>query len=339
VVVVVIASIAVLVSVGAASIDGTASTHNGEGATVAGVTSSRITATMSPGCGPAPVPGPRDMAAATTTTTANGDVLQSLPVGAVSRTYRLAVPTRYRPSSPTPLILLFHGSGSNALETSIYTQLPSRASHAGFLVASPDAEAKQWEISLPGAHTNDLAFIAALITDLSARYCIDRSRVYAAGFSLGSEFSAIAACTSGNRIAAIGLVAAEFLLRPCIGPIPVIAFHGTNDPLVPFYSGQTGASFPGVPVIGVEQNLANWARLDGCRPVAAQARPASMIMRQTWTGCTHGGAVILYTVEGGGHAWPGSPVTLPVGTFGRTTRQIDATSLMIRFFERKGSVR
>ena len=339
--VMVVAAAVALVSVVAASIDGTTSTRNGEGGTAARVTFSGIAATRSAGCGRTPVPGPRDIAAAAITAAAitTGDVPQSLPVGGISRTYRLAVPARYRPSSPTPLILLFHGSGSDALEASLYTQLPSRASHAGFLVASPDAEGKQWQISLPGARTNDLAFVAALITDLSARYCIDRSRVYAAGFSLGSEFSAIAACTGANRIAAIGLVAAEFLLRPCTGPVPVIAFHGTDDPLVPYYSGRTGASFPGVPVIGVEQNLINWARLDGCRPVATRARPASMVLRQTWAGCTRRAAVILYTVEGGGHAWPGSPITLPVGTFGRTTHQVDATALMIRFFECRGRAR
>jgi polyhydroxybutyrate depolymerase len=324
------AALTALVSVVAASVDGSGPANNGKGDTIADGTSSGHGAVVSHGCGRTPVPGPGAVAA----TTASGDVVQSLPVGGLIRSYRLAVPTRYHPSSPTPLILLFHGSGSDALETSIYTQLPSRASHAGFLVASPDAEAKQWQISLPGARTDDLAFVAALIAELSARYCVDRSRVYAAGISLGSEFSAIAACTSGNRIAAIGLVAAEFLLRPCTGPIPVIAFHGTDDPLVPYRSGRTGASFPGVPVIGVEQNLANWADLDGCRPVPAQVRPASMILRQTWAGCTHGTAVVLYTVEGGGHTWPGSPITLPVATFGPTTHQIDATALMIRFFDR-----
>jgi polyhydroxybutyrate depolymerase len=256
-------------------------------------------------------------------------------VGALSRSYRLAVPADYRSSRPTPLILLFHGSGSDALETSLYTRLPARGARAGYLVATPDARAEQWQVSPPGAATDDLAFVAALITDLSDRYCVDRTRIYAAGFSLGSEFSAIAACTGPLRIAAVGLVAAEYLLRPCRGPVPVIAFHGTADPLVPYPSGGIGASFPGVPVIGVEQNLADWARLDGCRPDPDQDRIATRVVRRTWSGCRRGSSVVLYTVEGGGHAWPGSPVILPVGTFGTTTRQIDATGLILRFFDRR----
>ncbi len=279
------------------------------------------------GCGRVPVPGPG------ATATPTGDVVQSLHVDGLARSYRLAVPAGYRPTTPTPLILLFHGSGSDAAQTSIYTQMPSRASRAGFLVATPDAQSGRWQISLPATATADLAFVSALITDLSARYCVDRTRIYAAGISLGSEFAAIAACTASDRIAAIGLVAAEFLLRPCTGPISVIAFHGTADPLVAYASGGTGAALPGVHVVGVEQNLAEWAALDDCSAVPRLLRPASQVIRRSWAGCRKGSAAVLYTVVGGGHTWPGSPITLPVAVFGPTTDQIDATGLMLRFFE------
>jgi polyhydroxybutyrate depolymerase len=282
----------------------------------------------SPGCGRAPSPGPR--AAATPT----GDLVQFLRVGSLTRSYRLAVPTAYRPSVPTPLILLFHGSGSNALQTSIYTQLPRRASRAGFLVATPDAVDGKWTLSAPDARTDDLALVKALITSLSRRYCLDPDRVFAAGISLGSEFAAITACTSSLRIAAVGLVAAEFLLRPCPGPLPVIAFHGTADPIVAYRSGATGAAVPGLPVIGVEENMARWARLDHCSPHPRTRRLHTMVVRQTWSGCAGDSSVVLYTVLGGGHTWPGSPIALSPGTFGPTTEQIDATGLMLAFFHR-----
>lgn len=296
-------------------------------ATTSGTAAPVGATSRSPGCGRVAVPGPG------ATATPTGDVVQSLQVGALTRSYRLAVPAGYRPSTPTPLILLFHGSGSDAVETSIYTQMPTRASRSGFLVATPDALSEQWQVSLPGAATADLAFVSALIDDLSARYCVDGARIYAAGISLGSEFAAIAACTASDRMAAIGLVAAEFLLRPCTGPISVIALHGTADPIVAYPSGGTGAALPGVHVTGVEQNLAEWAALDGCAPAPRLLRPASQVIRRSWAGCRKGSAVVLYTVVGGGHTWPGSPITLPVARFGSTTDQVDATGLMIRFFE------
>jgi polyhydroxybutyrate depolymerase len=41
---------------------------------------------------------------------------------------------------------------------------------------------------------------------------------------------------------------------------------------------------------------------------------------------------VLYTVVGGGHTWPGSPVVLSAAAFGPTTRSVSATRLMLGFF-------
>lgn len=41
--------------------------------------------------------------------------------------------------------------------------------------------------------------------------------------------------------------------------------------------------------------------------------------------------MILYTVEGGGHTWPGGK-SLPEWMVGRTTRDISATQVMWAFF-------
>ena len=260
-------------------------------------------------------------------------------VDGVTRTYRLAVPAGYRPGSPAPLLLVFHGSGSDAIQQSAYSQLPARGAARGFLVATPDAVGGVWELSAPGAQTPDQRFVTALIADLRRRYCVARDRIDAAGISLGSQFAATMACNPANRIAAVGLVAAEYLLRPCTGPVPVLAFHGTADPVVPYGNGATGRSVPGVPVVGAQENLAAWAQLDGCRPVPRIDRPAPDIVRRRWAGCRAASSVTLYSIEGGGHTWPGSPIVLPPLEFGATTGSISATGLMLEFFGSAGSTR
>jgi len=259
-------------------------------------------------------------------------VPQSLSVAGVTRTYRLAVPSAYRPAVPTPLILLFHGSGSNAIQQSAYSQLPSRGAAAGYLVATPDAIGGRWDLATPGTSTADQQFVTALVADLGSRYCIARDRVDAAGISLGSQFAALMACNPANHLAAIGLVAAEYLIRPCRGPVPVLAFHGTADPIVPYTQGGLGRSVPGVPVVGAEENLAAWARLDRCASTSRVDDPVPSVVRRQWAPCRHGTTVTLYSVIGGGHTWPGSPVVLPATTFGATSRTLDATGLMLRFF-------
>ena len=265
-----------------------------------------------------------------------GDVPQALVVAGVPRTYRLAVPAAARRATPLPLILLFHGSGSTAAEQSAYSRLPAEGAAAGYLVATPDARDGNWVLARPGSPTADQAFVTALVADLGSRYCIDADRIYAAGFSLGSQFAAVLTCDPADHIAAVGLVSADYLIGPCRGPVPVVAFHGTADPVVPYASGATGRSVPGVPVVGVQQNLAAWAHLDRCRTVPRVTRPAADIVRRSWTGCRAGSTVTLYTVLGGGHTWPGSPVVLPAD-FGPTTESVSATRTFLDFFGRVGA--
>lgn len=281
--------------------------------------------TLGSGCGRVPNPGP-------TSGATFGDVVQTLVVAGTPRSYRLAVPASYRAIRPTALIFDFHGSGSNAIQQSAYSQLPKVGADAGYLVVTPDAIGGNWDLAAPGTATADQQFVTALESELGARYCVDATRTYAAGISLGSEFATITACYPANHIAAVGLVSAEYLLRPCPGPVPVLAFHGTADPVVPYATGATGLSVPGIPVVGAVQNLEAWAELDHCRANPVISTPAPQITRSEWPGCTGTSSVILYSVLGGGHTWPGSPIVLPAAVLGPTTEAVSATHLMLAFF-------
>ena len=282
-------------------------------------------ASLGHGCGRAPDP-------ASTATAPFGDVVQTLDVDGTARTYRLAVPAGYRRDHPTPLLFDFHGSESNAVQQSAYTQLPAQGAAAGYLVVTPDAVAGTWDLAPPGSPTADQRYLSALESDLGARYCVDARRIDAAGISLGSEFAAIPACDPANHIAAIGLVAAEFLLRPCSGPVSVLAFHGTADPIVAYAEGGVGRALPGVKVTGAVQNLAQWARLDRCGPDPVVATATPGLETRTWTGCATGTSVVLHSLVGGGHTWPGSPVVLSAAAFGPSTHVVNATHSMLGFF-------
>ena len=81
-----------------------------------------------------------------------------------------------------------------------------------------------------------------------------------------------------------------------------------------------------------------FAQVNGCTeaPVVA-AQPDTVtdgtrVRRSTYSGCRDGRDVVLFTIEGGGHTWPGGP---PVGrSVGRVTRDLDATRVMLDFFDR-----
>jgi polyhydroxybutyrate depolymerase len=245
----------------------------------------------------------------------------------VDGSYLLSVPRSYRPGHPAPLILLFYGFDSDPARFTALTGLPARGAAQGDLVAVPHIQPGESEWQFSGTGT-DAAFVDAVVTSVEATYCVDRAAVVAAGFSAGAAFTIAYACTHQRQIAAIATVAVEFQLG-CTRPLPILAFHGTDDPLVPYQNGAIGLSLPGIRVRGTELNMGDWARLDRCAPTPIRSVIGTQVVRQTWRHCARGTAVVLYTILGGGHSWPGAD---PAQAIGLTTGQVDATATMLRFF-------
>jgi polyhydroxybutyrate depolymerase len=75
----------------------------------------------------------------------------------------------------------------------------------------------------------------------------------------------------------------------------------------------------------------NWARRNQCGPNPVESVVATDVTRLEYTNCADGAAVVLYTVKGGGHTWPGGK-PLPEGLTGFTSNGVDATSQMWAFF-------
>jgi len=286
---------------------------------VSGATKPVDRAEPSSGCGGAP----------TGVVPAGEERTGSLEVGAVSGSYQLSVPRAYRWRRPTPLILLFYGFGSDPAQFSALTHLPSRGSSDGYLVAVPHTQSGESEWQFSG-HGTDATFVDGLVGSLERRYCVDRSAVFAVGFSAGAAFTIAYSCAHERQIAAIATVAVEFQLG-CTRPMSLLAFHGTDDPLVPYRNGAIGLSLPGVKVRGTQLNMGDWARLDHCRAGSRRMAVGSQVVRQQWSGCVDRTMVVLYTVLGGGHSWPGAD---PAEAIGLTTQEISATAQTLAFFRR-----
>ncbi len=108
-----------------------------------------------------------------------------------------------------------------------------------------------------------------------------------------------------------------------------MAFHGTSDPAVPYANGAIGLSLPGIKVRGTLLNMGDWAMLDRCRSVPIVRDIGTDVVRRVWPSCARGNQVILYTVLGGSHTWPGAAKSAsPL----HTTETISATNLSLRFF-------
>lgn len=262
------------------------------------------------------------------------------------REYVLYVPSSYDRSRPTPLVISLHGAGLWGAAQRDISGWNELADRKGFIVVYPSGVGgngvRIWRAEPGDDLTKDVRFISDLIDTLSAAYNIDSTRIYANGLSNGGGMSFALSCTRSNRIAAVGLVAAAETLpwgwcgreagrgkRDGERPVPVISFHGTADPDVPYNGGASWISarpFPNVP-----KWSASWAKRNGCEVSPRDSTVTDDVTRREYTGCADGAAVVLYTIKGGGHTWPGG-MALPEWFVGRTARSIDATSLMWAFF-------
>ncbi len=179
-----------------------------------------------------------------------------------------------------------------------------------------------------------MRFIAALIDTLAAHFTIDRARIYADGLSNGGGMAFALSCTLSDRIAAVGLVAPALILpwRWCADrhPVPAMWFHGTADRAVPYHGGTSWVAptgpFPSIPAF-----VAKWAQRNQCGESPLDSAVAADITRSVYTECADDATVVLYTIRGGGHTWPGGG-PLPEAWVGPTNREIDATSLLWAFF-------
>lgn len=286
-------------------------------------------ATKSKGCG-------RDAAPGTTT--------QQLSVDGAEREYQISIPEGYDPSQPAPLLLNFHGLGSNMLEQALYTDLDAQGGARGYVVITPNGQSdllRRWSLNPDASANPDVSFVQALLRTTLRSLCIDRDRVYSTGMSNGAMFSTLLACALPGRLAAIAPVAGVNATNSCSAGtprVPVLAFHGTADPIVPypggaFFGGAIQGSLLGVPdARPVDDAVAAWAAFDGCGTPPKTATIAADVQRVRWPDCPKRGTVVLYRVIGGGHTWPGA-IDLRSDRLGATTTSTSATELILDFFD------
>lgn len=263
----------------------------------------------------------------------------SIVSGGERRSYLLHVPASYDLATPVPLVISIHGFAEWPAHQRQVSRWNDLADQHGFIVVYPAGIGfpRRWRAGggTSAEAMQDVTFVADLIDALAARYNIDRTRIYANGLSNGGGMSYRLACQLADRIAAVGSVSGAYLfpLSACqpSRPVPLIAFHGTADPIVP-YAGGPSRSFD-LPFPNVPDWIAAYAERSGCRTTPSPLPVRGEVSGIQYSGCHDDAEVVFYTIAGGGHAWPGGE-PLPRFIVGHTSQDIDATAVMWEFFSR-----
>jgi polyhydroxybutyrate depolymerase len=237
------------------------------------------------------------------------------------------------PTAAMRLVVDFHGAGSNMQQQDIYSGFDPVADAHGFVVATPngaDTAIRQWRYF----SVDDNGFAVALVHDLVLHACVAKAHVYAVGYSSGGGMTASLACQESDTFAGFGPVAADVYFPALCGNArvrPIIIFHGTADPVVPYYGGHIGGP-NGLAIAPAEETAAAWAKHNGCAAGPTETRLSSQIVTLTWKGCN--APVVMYRIVGGGHTWPGAKIDVP--RLGVTTHQVSATAQMWKLFSSNG---
>jgi poly(3-hydroxybutyrate) depolymerase len=158
----------------------------------------------------------------------------TIDVDGTEREYILNLPEDYDPTRPYPLILAWHGAMYSAEwvdtggepQTGPYFGIEEEANGNAIFVA-PQA--------LTGSWTNqdgrDLAFADAMVARFEAELCLDESRLFSVGFSMGAIMTMRIGCARADKFRAIAPLSGSWPEEcPADGPpIAYFSAHGDVD--------------------------------------------------------------------------------------------------------------
>jgi polyhydroxybutyrate depolymerase len=220
---------------------------------------------------------------------------RTIDVGGLSRSYVLVVPEPLDRTERYPLVLVFHGDGGTA--ASFHQAFPfERATGADAVLAYPDGIRRSWDLETT-SDNRDVLFAEALVRQLAKDLPVDRTRVFATGYSSGGFLANVIACQRSGLLRAIASNAGGAPYNQseswpngypkCPGQTPVaaMALHGRRDFGVTIDSGRFSAEY--------------WAYVNGCDE--GRMETTGYDECRAYQGCRSGKSVVFCDVPTLGH--------------------------------------
>lgn len=280
---------------------------------------------------------------------------QELNHNAQKRSYYLHLPPQSKSKNRLPVMLVLHGGGkADGDETAKHTGYNKLADQNNFIVAYPNGIGSQWNDGRGETYRNannskvdDVGFISALINKLIHTHNGDARRVYVTGISNGGMMTLRLGCELSTKLAAIAPIIANIpqnIISRCKpkSTLPVLLMNGTKDPIVPWNGGNVHFFRKNMGrVVSTAETIDFWVKHNRChskpniRAVPDRVRrDGSTVTVTRYRNMNKSCDVVLYTIKGGGHAFPGSHTRELRLLTGRKNKDINGPAIVWNFFKR-----
>jgi len=269
----------------------------------------------------------------------------------ITRSYRIHIPPDTDEYSA--LLLALHGGSGTAEhmeEELIKGEFNRLSDEQGFIVVYPDGIEKRWndgrKINNPVQHIDDVGFLSLLIENLTKDFAIDQSQVFMTGISNGGQMSYKMACDHPEKLGGIAVVASslhESLYMNCTptDPISVFIIMGTDDPLVPYDGGMIwflNRNFGKVK--SINETVQFWVQSNRClqQPTVimlpdSDPNDGCRVTTYEYPNGNENTSVLFYSIDGGGHTWPGGGEYFIESLVGRVCYDFNACDHIWNFFD------
>ncbi|VAW90957.1 LpqC [hydrothermal vent metagenome] len=276
--------------------------------------------------------------------------------GGLQRSFILFIPHTIDTNLKSSVVFNFHGGGGRAEAYRAYTKMDATAERYKFVVVYPDGTGRYknrlltWNAGSCCAYANknkidDVGFVRKIIKQLPKYVKIDKTRIYATGFSNGGMMSYRLALELSDKIAAIASVAGnmhveEFNPRRAF---PIMHIHSVDDPRA-LYHGGLGPKFPftnyRVEHRDVQEVMDLWSENNGCQkgPYLYKNlefktdKGTQRAEKWAYTSCIGRARVVHWKLSEVGHVWPGGKQDVMTDLLGPSTRLINANEIIWKFF-------
>ncbi len=265
------------------------------------------------------------------------------------------------------LVFVIHGGGgaSRSMAKLVGEDIFKLSEKFNFILVFPNAYKNHWNDGRDNQNheshrlnINDVKFFDSMITWFTVKYKIDSNKIFATGISNGGFMSYRLALQRPEIFAAIAPVSTSmtvFLKKLPLPstPVPLCILRGTADPVIPWNGGEIKIGFNIMGkyrttkksfgfCISSDSVINHWKKINNTKLISSSKlnkihpEDNNEITLEKYSGSSPRSDIHRYIIKNGGHSWPGGFPSTNKFIIGKTTTNINATEIIMKFFSTHG---